>query len=90
MREEEAGDQRKEGQNGIPTPGMDVLIGPLRSGMRDMRDMIKGGRMCGPPPQAGQRGLAIRPILSRYKKRELHEDRKEESCRGREVYFFSG
>ena len=37
--EDVAGDQRKEGQRGPPTPGEDVPIGLSRSGVLDARNI---------------------------------------------------
>ena len=39
--EEEAGDRRKRGQTGTPTPGEDAPTGPTRSGLSDARNRRK-------------------------------------------------
>ena len=58
-REEEAGDQKKEGQKGIPTSGMNSLICLLRSGMWVAGNMIKGAGMCGTGKGKSCRGRKI-------------------------------
>ena len=45
--EDEAGDRRKGGQTGIPTPGEDAFTGPSPSRVSDTRNRRKHGQWFG-------------------------------------------
>ena len=79
-------------KKGRPKRNSDVLIGLLRSGMWNARDMIKRGRMYGAPHLKKDRedwGL----VLSSHNRKEgncrrMNDARKGSFCREKKVYYW--